>query len=303
MPIFRIEEVVYGVEDTGEAARFFTDAGFAPLTGSGGVQRFRTVENQIVTIRPVDDPALPPAVEPGSTLRELVWGVEEAEDLDVLAEHLGTAARRDGDTLRTTDPNGLALGFRLMARTHAPVHLRHPNQVDHRSRINARLTPHGAAPVLRIVHCAYNITRARNEASLDFWCGPLGFKAVDKVLDTGTFLQSEGDVEHHNFFLCFRPDRAGINHIAVELWDFDAVMEAGNRMIDAGWKESRRPGRHTLGSNVYRFVHAPCGGRLEFVADMDRMDKDWQTRVWEKNPGHNIWMIKSSGPEPTGAGD
>ncbi|EPX82872.1 Glyoxalase/Bleomycin resistance protein/Dioxygenase superfamily [Rubellimicrobium thermophilum DSM 16684] len=254
-------------------------------------------------MRPADDPALPPAVEPGPTLRELVWGVERAADLAILADRLGPAARREGEGLHSRDPTGLALGFRVMAREAAPVRLRQRNQGDHRGRVNERLSAYGSPPALRIVHCAYNIPRAANEAALAFWCGPLGFKPVDKVLDTGTFLQAEGDVEHHNFFLCFRPDRAGINHIAVELWDFDAVMEAGNRMIEAGWKESRRPGRHRLGSNVYRFVHAPCGGRLEFVADMDRMDKDWQTRVWEKNPGHNIWMIRSSGPDPAGTGD
>lgn len=303
MPIFRIEEVTYGVEDMGVCARFFTDAGFAPMSIADDACRFRTLENQRVTLHPATHPSLPPAVEPGATLRELIWGVETAGDLDTLQTRLGDAAWRDGDTLRTIDPNGLALGFRLMAREHAPVRLRHPNQVDHHGRINARLSPHAEAPILRIVHCAYNITKALNEASLAFWTGPLGFKAVDKVLDTGTFLQSESDVEHHNFFLCFRPDKAGINHIACEVWDFDAVMEAGNRMIERGWKESRRPGRHTLGSNVYRFVHAPCGGRLEFVADMDRMDKDWETRVWDKNPGHNIWMIKSSGPEPAGSGE
>jgi catechol 2,3-dioxygenase-like lactoylglutathione lyase family enzyme len=303
MPIFRIEEVTYGVEDMAACSQFFADAGFAPMAIADDICRFRTVENQHVVLRPATDSSLPPAVEPGATLRELVWGVEAVTDLDTLETRLGDAAWRDGETLRTVDPNGLALGFRVMTREPAPVLLRHPNQVDHHGRVNVRLRPHEDAPILRIVHCAYNITKARNEDSLAFWTGPLGFKAVDKVLDTGTFLQSEVDVEHHNFFLCFRPDAAGINHIACEVWDFDAVMEAGNRMIERGWKESRRPGRHTLGSNVYRFVHAPCGGRLEFVADMDRMDKDWETRVWEKNPGHNIWMIKSSGPEPAGSGE
>jgi hypothetical protein len=68
----------------------------------------------------------------------------------------------------------------------------------------------------------------------------------------------------------------------------------GNHMIGQGWRESRKAGRHTLDSNVYRFIHAPIGGRIEFVADMDRMDKSWQTRVFEKNPGHHIWTLKSS---------
>jgi hypothetical protein len=301
MPIYRVEETVYGVDDVEACARFLADAGFLRDPEAQPV-RFRTAENQCISLYPVTDPALPPAIEPGATLRELVWGVETADDLDTLAARLGPDARRDGDTLRTTDPNGLSLGFRVMARTKAATVHRPANQIDDRGRVNTRLTQHGKVVPLRIVHCALNITRAANAAALDFYTDVLRFKPVDMVLDTGTFLQSEGDVEHHNFFLCFRPDKAGINHIAVELYDFDAVMEAGNRMIEAGWKESRRPGRHTLGSNVYRFVHAPMGGRIEFVADMDRMDKTWETRVFEKNPGHNIWMMKSSGPEPVDGG-
>lgn len=297
MPIFRIEELVYGVDDPAACARFFEDAGFTPEPMGTSQHRLRTAENQVVTLKPLDDSSLPPAVEPGSTLRELVWGVETETDLDVLGERLGDQGERTNGVLRTIDPNGLTLAFRVMDRVHADPVIRRYNQNDHHERVNERLASYGTPPILRMLHVAYNIEKARNEVALAYYCDVLKFKPVDKVLDTGTFLQSEGDIEHHNFFLCFRPDKAGMNHVACEVWDFDAVMEAGNNMITKGWKESRRPGRHTLGSNVYRFVHAPCGGRIEFVADMDRMDKTWETRVFDKNPGHNIWMLKSSGPD------
>lgn len=299
MPIERIEGLTYGVEDMAEASRFLDDVGLERLEAGAGEARFRTLENQVVTLRAAGDPALPPAIEDGSTLREIVWGVHDATDLDAIAAAIGAGARRDGDTLRATDPNGLALAFRVSQRTPVSADLRPSNQNRHLERINERLTQRGAPHPIRIIHVAYNITRAGNEAALAFYTGALRFKPVDKVLDSGTFLQSEGDIEHHNFFLCFRPDRMGINHIAMEVWDFDAVMEAGNHMIERGWRESRRPGRHTIGSNVYRFIHAPLGGRVEFVADMDRMDKTWETRVFEKAPPHHIWMMKSS-PAPAG---
>jgi Glyoxalase/Bleomycin resistance protein/Dioxygenase superfamily len=138
-----------------------------------------------------------------------------------------------------------------------------------------------------------DIPKAGSEAAIDFYVSRLRFRAIDRVLDTGTFMQCEGDVEHHNLFLCFRPDKTGFNHIALEVRNFDEVMEGGNYMIDQGWKESRVVGRHTLGSNVYRFIHCPAGGRIEFAADMDRMDKSFETRTWPKNPGHHIWSLKS----------
>lgn len=299
MPIMRIERLLYGVEDIAECVRFFADAGFTLAAQEDDRAELRTAENQRIILRHASDARLPPAVEEGSTVREVWWGVEKTEDLKEIAEAIGPDAEyvEEKRILRATDPNGLALRFEVSNPVAAEVSKRASNQLRDIGRVNERLEPYGQGRPLRVVHVAYNITKARNEESLAFYTEKLKFKPVDKVLDTGTFLQSEGDIEHHNFFLCFRPDRAGINHIALEVRDFDEVMEAGNHMISQGWKESRRPGRHTLGSNVYRFVLCPAGGRIEFVADMDRMDKSWETRVFEKNPGHNIWMLKSSGPD------
>lgn len=299
MPIMRVERLLYGVDDIAECARFFADAGFTPVAAEEDRAELATQENQRIILRHRDDRRLPKAVEDGPTLRELWWGVEKPEDLKQIAEAIGPAAEyvEEKQIVRAVDPNGLSLRFEVSKPTNADATKRSSNQLRNIGRINERLEAYGQGRPLRIVHVAYNITKAKNEGALAFYTGPLRFKAVDKVLDTGTFLQSEGDIEHHNFFLCFRPDKAGINHIALEVRDFDEVMEAGNHMITRGWKESRRPGRHTLGSNVYRFVHNPAGGRIEYVADMDRMDKSWETRVFEKNPGHNIWMLKSSGAD------
>ena len=88
----------------------------------------------------------------------------------------------------------------------------------------------------------------------------------------GVFMQIEGDDDQHNFLLCHRPDRAGTNHTSYEVSGFDDVIEGGNHMIEKGWREARRLGRHTVGSNVFRFVHCPAGGRVEYAADMDRVD-------------------------------
>lgn len=41
--------------------------------------------------------------------------------------------------------------------------------------------------------------------------------------------------------------------------------------------------------------HSPCGGRIEFAFDMDRMDKTFVPRLWEKTPQHHLWMLKFPG--------
>lgn len=300
MPIERIEGLTYGVKDLEICAKFLADAGLELISSDETAYSFRSVENQIVTIVDQNNPSLPKSIEEGPTLREMTWGVRDVADLDniaaALADNATNATIEDG-VVRTVDPNGLALAFRVADREMTEPVFQSANQNQHVERVNERLGNYGAPKPVRIVHVALNITKAIKQQALDFYTRVLRFKPIDIVLDTGTFLQSEGDIEHHNFFLCFRPDKAGMNHFAVELYNFDAVMEAGNHMITQGWKESRRVGRHKLGSNVYRFFHAPFGGRVEFVADMDRMDKDWAPKTYEKNPGHNIWMLKSSGQE------
>jgi hypothetical protein len=91
--------------------------------------------------------------------------------------------------------------------------------------------------------------------------------------------------------LCHRPDRAGINHTAFEVRDFDEVIVGGNQMIERGCREVPAR-RHTVGSNVFRFVHAPCGGRIEYAADMDRVDSSYETRVHEETPPHHLWALQ-----------
>lgn len=293
MPIERIEDLTYGVDAVAVSAKFLTDAGLVQVAVDSLAPRFRALEGQTITLHSADDPTLPQGFETGNTLRMITWGVSEPATLDRLLADLGDQAWRDGDAVRTIDPLGLHLAFRLtQRRAHWDV-VRQHNQGNNIGRVNEGLLPYGAPRPNRICHLALNVTKARFQAALDWYVEKLRFKAVDDIKDTGTFLQSEGDIDHHNFFLCHRPDTNGVNHFAMEVQDIDAVIEAGNHMITAGWKESRRLGRHLVGSNVFRFFHAPFGGRIEFIADMDRIDKTWETRVHQKNPGHHIWMLKT----------
>jgi len=93
MTVMRVERVVYGVPNLDECVRFFTDFGLDPLEGGKGgeggeIARFATQTGQVVELRDADDPSLPPPVQSGPTLREVVWGVDTQESLDKLATNL-----------------------------------------------------------------------------------------------------------------------------------------------------------------------------------------------------------------------
>lgn len=298
MPIARVEEVVYGVEDLALCERFFSDVGLEHVSSSSSEVLFRTPANQLVRLRMADDASLPPAAAPGPNIREVIWGVTEGNTLDSIAAELSKdrPVRRGQDgALHTHDESGFAIGFRVAQPAPVQVEPRGHNLVDRIGRRNVGVIPYGRARPLRIIHVALDIRIEGHEKANDFYTGRLKFRPIDIVKPMGTFMQCEGDIEHHNFLLCHRPDRVSINHIALEVRDPDEVIEGGNFMTEHGWKESRRLGRHNLGSNIFRMFHAPCGGRIEYAADMDRMDKTFRTRVWEKTPQHHLWMLKFPG--------
>jgi catechol-2,3-dioxygenase len=299
MAIVRIEELRYGVEEMGECVRFFSDVGLEPIEVTGERASFRTPVNQYVHLLPADHPDLPKTPVSGPMLREVVWGVDSAEALDRLAAALRTdrAVRFEHGEIHSHDESGFGIGFRVALPHAVEVTPQPANVLGHVERRNEEFHPHGRARPIRIIHVAFDITAQSRESATRFYVDRLGFRSIDTVLPMGSFMQCEGDIEHHNFLLCHRPDRLAINHIALEVRDIDEVVEGGNHMTQAGWKESRRLGRHNLGSNVFRMFHSPCGGRIEFASDMDRMDKTFTPRLWEKTPPHNLWMLKFPGDD------
>jgi len=293
MTITRVERVVYGVADLGECTRFFEDFGLEPAGDGRFVTRFLTLAGQVLELRAADDPSLPPAVEDGPTIREVVWGVEGAEALAELAAALDTSPGDDGE-VHTVDETGFGVGLTVSAAK--PWHGDRPgaNRSGAETRWNQPIEHPGRVRPIRLCHVALNIPKAGKEQAVAFYTGRLGFVPTDRVRDVGVFMRAPGDTDHHTLLLGHRADRAGVNHTAYEVATVDEVIVGANDMIDRGWHEARRLGRHTIGSNFFRFIHAPCGGRVEFAADMDRVDDSYGPRDHEETPPHTIFALKSS---------
>ena len=299
MTVMRVERVVYGVPNLDECVRFFEDFGLERLEGHGPGARFQTLLGQVVELRPADDPGLPPALEDGPTLREVVWGVDTTEALVELA----TALAADRETQLTdgevhaTDETGFGVGLAVSEPATADTDQPGANRTGAVTRWNQPLHPPGRVRPLRLCHVALNIPKAGREEAVDFYTGRLGFVPTDRVREMGVFMRAPGDSDQHTLLLCHRPDRAGINHTAYEVTSVDQVIVGANDMIDRGWREARKLGRHTVGSNIFRFIHAPCGGRVEFAADMDRVDDSYGPNDHEVTPPHHLWTLKTSREE------
>jgi catechol 2,3-dioxygenase-like lactoylglutathione lyase family enzyme len=297
MTVMRVERVVYGVADLDECERFFADFGLEPLGDAGPGTRFGTALGQIVELRLADDPSLPPAVEKAPTLREIVWGIDTAEALDELATDLAADRKvqvADDGVLHAVDETGFGVGL-VVSRTKA-ITAEYPgaNRTGAVNRWNQPLRPPEMVRPLRLCHVALDIPKAGREKAVAFYTDRLGFVPTDRVQKVGVFMRAPGDTDHHTLLLCHRPDRAAINHTAYEVANLDEVIVGANDMIDRGWHEARRLGRHTVGSNIFRFIHAPCGGRVEFAADMDRVDESYGPNEHEETPPHTLWTLRTA---------
>lgn len=298
MGICRIEELHYGVEDVEQCTRFFEDFGLERAEPVHAGAMFVTPAGQRLHLRPLSDPGLPPALEPGSTIREMVWGVRSEDDLRELGDALTVDREVTADaegTLHTHDNTGFGVGLRAAQPSGAELWHRGVNSTGNEGRWNEPLNRLGRAHPYRFCHVALFIPTAGWEEAVAFYCDRLRFRVTDQMLDMGTFMRAEDDQDQHTLLLGHRQDKTAINHVAYEVSNFDEVVEGGNHMVGSGWKESRRFGRHTIGSNVFRFFMAPCGGRVELAADMDRVDDTYGPNIYEDRPPHHMWMLTTNG--------
>ncbi|MGW0654779.1 VOC family protein, partial [Streptomyces umbrinus] len=81
MGIQRIESVTYGIDNVDECARFFDDFGLFPVERTDEHAVFETLTGQTLHLDSRPGPRLPPPVEAGPTLREVVWGIDTTQEL------------------------------------------------------------------------------------------------------------------------------------------------------------------------------------------------------------------------------
>jgi hypothetical protein len=249
----------------------------------------------------MDDAALPPAVVGGSTLRETVWGVDDAAELEAIGTALGADrdVRSNTGTLRCVDETGYAIGFRMTERHLEPAVHATANSVGRFGRIDQRAEaalPYRISP-MRFVHVV-NWVPFGLDAAMRFYVERLGFRRTETVRGAGHFLRCAPAGDHHNLFLQQSGRNHGFQHVAFEVRDIDEVMMCGQQMERRGWKTHLGPGRHVVGSNVYWYFWSPAGGMVEVGCDVDYITDHWETLEHDSIPsGGSSWFVR---PEDAG---
>jgi catechol 2,3-dioxygenase-like lactoylglutathione lyase family enzyme len=261
MGITGIDSITYGVEDVEQCRRFFADWG---LKSRG--EDFETLNGCEVKIRHKDDPSLPAAMEPGSTLREVIWGTDGWKELTPC-----------------TDPNGLALSFRKSRKRAidskgVPVNGWGLNQrVDMSSPIYERAEP---------VEVGHLVLFTDRLAEMErFYIERLGFHLSDRYPGRGVFVRCTPEGGHHDVFVLQTPvSKPGINHVAFTVRDIYEVFGGGLNISRRGWTTEIGPGRHPISSAFFWYVKCPAGGLAEYYADEDYVTPAWKPRELTPSP-------------------
>jgi catechol 2,3-dioxygenase-like lactoylglutathione lyase family enzyme len=113
-----------------------------------------------------------------------------------------------------------------------------------------------------------------------FYTGRLGFRETDRLLGAGGFLRPAGTLDHHTLFMIQTPPfMKGVEHFTFHMAGPTAVLQAGSRFVSKGYQSFWGPGRHKMGSNWFWYFNSPLGCHVEYDADMDRHDEQWQPRA------------------------
>ena len=280
MTVVGIDNVEFIVEDTAEAASYLKRWGLLP--SANDPRRFLCADGSSVSF--TDDAGSAAADRPYRTIREVTWGVRDAEALaglrDRLAADRAVTVDQDG-TLHTVDNAGLAIGLRVTAKQPIEAKPTLFNTPGAAARIDVTAPFYDRAVPQEISHIVLGVSDlAANEA---FYRDLLGFSVSDRYRGRGVFLRGPAFGHHHNLFLL--DDGAfSFNHLAFKVRDIHEVIGGGQSFARDGAETLTGPGRHYASSGCFWYFRSPFGGAMEYVADEDELTPSWVPSEFEPSP-------------------
>lgn len=284
MSILGIDEITYGAADLDTCRRFFTDWGLTLVQDADRRLVFETLNGCRVLVADPAHASLPAPIEDGPTLREVVWGVSDAETLSMLRERLmhKPGYVESGARIGCTDPNGFALRFQVSVKRAVQVRGTPANTWDQRLRVDQPGTIYERATPIEVGHVVFFVP---DLAATEAFYAELGFVASDRYPGRGAFMRCAPRGGHHDLFLLATPDgKRGLNHVAFTVRDIHEVFGGGLQVSRCGWDTQLGPGRHPISSAYFWYFRNPAGGLIEYYADEDELTEAWLPRDFEPGP-------------------
>lgn len=284
MNIVGLDALIFGVDDLDACSQCLQDYGLVAhdVDASGG--RFEALDGTAIILRKADDPALPAAIGPAPSIRETVYGVTDAQTLELIADELGkdrAVSRGANGSVHSIDDMGFAIAFQLTVRRpyDAPDDLTNaPGHPPQRPVNQPGALPDMPAIPRTLSHVVYFVPDA--EKAEAFYAERLGFVTTDRFVGVGPFMRPAAMDDHHSLFMIQTPPHMkGVEHFTFHLGSGTEVLMAGTRFAKKGWTSFWGPGRHVFGSNWFWYFNSPLGCHIEYDADMDTHDEQWEARV------------------------
>jgi catechol 2,3-dioxygenase-like lactoylglutathione lyase family enzyme len=283
MNIVGPDYLVFGVDDVAASIEYLTAWGLKPVavTDKGGL--FETLDGTGVIIRHKSDPSLPPPLPTSNMLRQQVYGVRSAADLDAIEAELGKdrrVTRLSNGSIELKDDHGFELKFQVTIRRELDMpaeKINAPGAPAQRGPNELGVWEEMPALPRTLSHVVLFVPDI--EIATKFYCDRLGFVITDVLTGAGPFLRPKANDDHHTLFFIRTPDyMKGCEHLAFHMGGPTELMVAGTRFVKKGYQSFWGPGRHKFGSNWFWYFNSPLGCHFEYDADMDKHDDSWVAR-------------------------
>jgi catechol 2,3-dioxygenase-like lactoylglutathione lyase family enzyme len=189
-----------------------------------------------------------------------------------------------GKRVRLIDPHGFQIEVvhGMAALEPLPLAENAVNTAHDRDRRRGALTrlAAGPVPVKRLGHGV--IVSTDLPKALAWYRETLGFVPSDEifrddernVISSFNRLDRGSDYVDHHVFFCMQGPKAGLNHLAFEVANFDAVMVGHEHMKSVGkYRPIWGPGRHIYGSQIFDYWADPWGRVHEHMTDRERLSE------------------------------
>ena len=284
MNIIGPDLLIFGVDDVEACKQFALDYGLTQASE----HRFVALDGTGIEIYSKDDSSLPAPLETGSSIRKTIYGVADTATVDAIYDELSKdreVKRLDDGSIEAADDMGFVLGFQVTMRKPLDMpaeKINAPGAPAQRPANEIGVSKDFTPEPRTLSHVVYFVPDYKKAEA--FYAERLGFITTDRFSHVGPFMRPAGTTDHHTlFFLNTPPHMKGIEHFTFHMSGPTAVVQAGNRMVEKGYQSFWGPGRHIFGSNWFWYFKSPFGCNMEFDADMDLHDDNWDAR--EALPG------------------
>lgn len=284
MNIIGPDALVFGVDDVAACSQYLIDYGLTAVDAGPAGGRFEALDGTAIIIRHQEDASLPAPLPTRSMLRKTVYGVADAATLAAIVDELGKdreVRRLPDGSIEVQDDMGFVLGFQVTVRralTLAAETVNAPGAPAQRSPNVVAVDEQAVITPRTLSHVVYFVPDEAKATS--FYVERLGFRCTDRLAGAGPFLQPAGTLDHHTLFLIQTPPfMQGVEHFTFHLGGPTELMQAGTRFVNKGYQSFWGPGRHKFGSNWFWYFNSPLGCHVEYDADMDLHDTNWNART------------------------